>query len=139
MTELPTTGETQFCEVNNQTMKDKAKEFVVPGDLVATPRNIYYFVRNNIAYQDYADTRKGAYKTLKERSGNCCDQAHLLVCLLRCANIPTYYAHEYQHWWAVPCIDRQYHCDPTNKKHEFGNPQIGAKHRNPQLYNSLNH
>ena len=47
MTELPTTGETQFCEVNNQTMKDKAKEFVVPGDLVATARNIYYFVRNN--------------------------------------------------------------------------------------------
>ena len=66
MTELPTTGETQFCEVNNQTIIDKANEFAVPGDLVATARKIYYFVRDNIAYEDYANTRKGAYRTLME-------------------------------------------------------------------------
>ena len=74
-----------------------------------------------------------------ERRGNCCDQAHLLVALLRAAKIPTYYCHGYQHWWAVPCIDQQYHCDPTNRKHEFGNPKRDSKHRNPQMFNSLNH
>ena len=105
--ELPTKGETQFCEVLNGTIQNKAKEFSVPGDLVATARNIFYFVRDNIAYEDYANTRKGAYKTLIEGRGNCCDQAHLLVALLRTANIPTYYAHGNQHWWAVPCIDKQ--------------------------------
>ena len=40
--ELPTKGETQFCEVLNGTIQNKAKEFSVPGDLVATARNIFY-------------------------------------------------------------------------------------------------
>jgi hypothetical protein len=137
--ELPTKGETQFCEVLNGTIQNKAKEFSVPGDLVATARNIFYFVRDNIAYEDYANTRKGAYKTLMEKRGNCCDQAHLLVALLRAAEIPTYYAHGTNHWWTVPCIDKQYHCDPTNRKHEFGAPQHDAKNKNFTLYNSLNH
>ena len=38
-----------------------------------------------------------------------------------------------------PCIDRQYHCDTTNKKHEFGNPQHGGKHKNFKFYNTLDH
>ena len=139
MTELPTTGGTQFCEVGHHEFQQLVNSLKVPGDLVATAKKIYYFVRNNIGYEDYSNTRKGAYATLKQGKGNCCDQAHLLVALLRAAKIPTYYCHGNQHWWAVPCIDKQYHCDPTNKKHEFGNPQIGAKHKNPKLYNSLNH
>jgi len=137
--ELPITGESQFCEVNNGEIQEFAKKFVVPGDLISTAKNIYNWVRDNIKYQDYSNTRKGAYKTLQEKSGNCCDQAHLLVALLRADGIPTYYAHGTNHWWAVPCIDKQYHCDPTNKKHQFGNPQHEGKHPKVQLYNSLNH
>ena len=139
MTELPTTGGTQFCEVGHHEFQQLVNSLKVPGDLVATARNIFYFVRDNIRYEDYANTSKGAYKTLKEGCGNCCDQAHLLVALLRAAKIPTYYAHGNYHWWAVPCIDKQYHCDPTNRKHEFGAPKHDGKHRNPQLVNSLNH
>ena len=139
MIELPTTDQTINCEVNNLTIIGKANEFAVPGDLVATAEKIYYFVRDNIAYENYANTRKGALRTLTEGKGNCCDQAHLLVALLRAAKIPTYYCHGNQHWWAVPCIDKQYHCDPTNRKHNFGNPKLDSKHRNPQMFNSLNH
>ena len=139
MIELPTTDQTKNCEVNNPTIIGKANEFAVPGDLVATAEKIYNFVRDNIAYEDYANTRKGALRTLTEGKGNCCDQAHLLVALLRAAKIPTYYCHGNQHWWAVPCIDKQYHCDPTNRKHNFGNPKLDSKHRNPQMFNSLNH
>ena len=139
MIELPTTDQTINCEVNNPTIIGKANEFAVPGDLVATAEKIYYFVRDNIAYENYANTRKGALRTLTEGKGNCCDQAHLLVALLRAAKIPTYYCHGNQHWWAVPCIDKQYHCDPTNRKHNFGNPKLDSKHRNPQMFNSLNH
>ena len=139
MIQLPTTDETKNCEVNNPTIISKANEFAVPGDLVATAEKIYNFVRNNIAYENYANTRKGALRTLTEGKGNCCDQAHLLVALLRAAKIPTYYCHGNQHWWAVPCIDKQYHCDPTNRKHNFGNPKLDSKHRNPQMFNSLNH
>ena len=139
MIELPTTDQTINCEVNNLTIIGKANEFAVPGDLVATAEKIYNFVRDNIAYENYANTRKGALRTLTEGKGNCCDQAHLLVALLRAAKIPTYYCHGNQHWWAVTCIDKQYHCDPTNRKHKFGNPKLDSKHRNPQMFNSLNH
>ena len=142
MTELPTKNGTQFCEVGHQEFIDLINSrFKVPGDLVATASNIYHFVRDEIEYDDYSNTRKGAFRTLKERCGNCCDQAHLLVALLRTAEIPTYYAHGTNHWWAVPCIDKQYHCDPTNKKHEFGRPNnnYGCNHNRFSLHNSLNH
>ena len=138
--ELPTTGETQFCEVGHSTFRELVNNnFAVPGDLVATAKNIFHYVRDNIRYEDYSNTRKGAFKTLQDKAGNCCDQAHLLVALLRTAGIPTYYAHGNQHWWAVPCIDKQYHCDPTNRKHQFGNPQYGGKHKNFKFYNTLDH
>ena len=139
MIELPATDQTKNCEVNNPTIIGKANEFAVPGDLVTTAEKIYNFVRDNIAYENYANTRKGALRTLTEGKGNCCDQAHLLVALLRAAKIPTYYCHGNQHWWAVPCIDKQYHCDPTNRKHNFGNPKLDSKNRNTQTFNSLNH
>ena len=137
--ELPTTGETLFCEVKNDEIQAFAKQFVVPGDLVSTAKNIYNWVRDNITYEDYSNTKKGAYATLKAKAGNCCDQAHLLVALLRADGIPTYYAHGTDHWWAVPCIDKQYHCDPTNKKHQFGNPQHGGKHPQVTLHITLDH
>ena len=137
--EKPIIDETKYCEVNNQTIINKAKSFEVPGDLVATARNIYYFVRDDISYQKYSNSVKGAFRTLQEKCGNCCDQAHLLVALLRAEKIPTYYCHGIDHWWAVPCIDKQYHCDPTNKKHEFGNPVWGKQHRNPTMFNCLDH
>ena len=142
MTELPTTNETQFCEVGHQTFRDLINsQFAVPGDLVATARNIYHYVRDNISYEDYSNTRKGAYATFQQKKGNCCDQAHLLVALLRTAGIPTYYALGKNHWWAVPCIDKQYHCDPTNKKHQFGSPNNnhGGNHNIFTFHNSLNH
>ena len=142
MTELPTTNGTQFCEVGHQVFKDLIeRNFRVNGDLVATARNIYHFVRDEIKYEDYSNTHKGAFKTLQEKKGNCCDQAHLLVALLRTAGIPTYYAHGTNHWWTVPCIDKQYHCDPTNRNHQFGNPNNnhGGNHNRFSLHNSLNH
>ena len=141
MSELPTVNGTQFCEVGYHEFQQKVEQFRVPGDLVATAKNIYYYVRNNIGQQDYSNTRKGAYKTIKDGCGNCCDQAHLLVALLRTAGIPTYYVHGTNHWWALPCIDRQYHCDPTNRNHDFGKPsnRHGGDHTRYSLHNSLNH
>ena len=116
------------------------KNLYPQGNKLQTAKNIYYWVRDNIQYENYPNTRKGAYKTLKEKSGNCCDQAHLLVALLRADGIPTCYAHGTDHWWVVPCIDgKQYHCDPTNKKHQFGNPQHGGKHPKVTLHNTLDH
>ena len=78
---------------------------------------------------------------MQQKKGNFCDQAHLLVALLGTAGITTYYAHGTNHWWAVTCIDQHYHCDPTNKKHQFGNPNNNhcGNHNKFSLHNSLNH
>ena len=61
-----TLEETQFVEVNHHLLQEKVNQYAVPGDLVATARNLFHFVRDNIGYQDYSDTRKGAVRTLQE-------------------------------------------------------------------------
>lgn len=82
----------------------------VPEDLLATPEihltpemaelaqslnnspvEIFQFVRNNIEYEMYRDSLKGATATLWSQSGNDFDQAALLLSLLRSANIPSRY------------------------------------------------
>lgn len=51
------------------------------------PRLIYEFVRNNIEYEHYFGSKKGALLTLLERKGNDFDQAALLTALLRSTGI----------------------------------------------------
>ena len=134
-----TLRETTFCEVSNSQIQNKARGLKKSSTL-ETAKHIFSFVQVDIKYESYSNTKKGAVRTLNERKGNCADQAHLLVALLRADGIPTCYAHGTDHWWVVPCIDgKQYHCDPTNKKHDFGNPNHGNKHPKVELFNELNH
>lgn len=56
-----------------------------------SPLAIYEFVRNQIAFQPYLGSRKGAVETLHQRAGNDTDQASLLLALLRAAGIPSRY------------------------------------------------
>jgi transglutaminase-like putative cysteine protease len=55
------------------------------------PEAIYEFVRNNVKFQPYLGSRKGADFTLQQLAGNDTDQASLLIALLRAANIPCRY------------------------------------------------
>ena len=55
------------------------------------PVSIYEWVKNNIDTEWYWGCMKGAEETLKQQSGNDCDQAALLVALLRAANFPSRY------------------------------------------------
>lgn len=52
---------------------------------------IYEFVRNDIGFELYDGSRKGALATLQTRRGNDVDQASLLIALLRAAGIPARY------------------------------------------------
>ena len=54
---------------------------------------IYNWVRDNINYAFYYNTKYGANGTLKNRLGNCCDIANLLVALSRDAGIQARYVH----------------------------------------------
>ncbi|MDA8083796.1 MAG: transglutaminase-like domain-containing protein, partial [Nitrospiraceae bacterium] len=56
-----------------------------------SPVRIYAFVMNNIDTEWYWGCMKGAEETLRQRSGNDCDQATLLVALMRVSGFPARY------------------------------------------------
>ena len=60
-------------------------------ELDNSPLAIYEFVRNNVSFQAYLGSRKGAANTLEQLRGNDTDQASLLLALLRVSGIPSRY------------------------------------------------
>ncbi len=59
--------------------------------LAWNPVSIYEYVKNTIDTEWYWGCRKGAEETLRQKSGNDCDQATLLAALLRASGYPTRY------------------------------------------------
>ena len=115
---------TRNCEVSHSSIKKK-EESLTKGSRTIRQKaeNIYNFVKKNIKYERYANSKYGAVKTLLKGQGNCCDQAHLLVALLRSAQIPARYVHGKGHVWAEGYVDNKWaHLDPTNQKHGFDKP-----------------
>ena len=53
---------------------------------------VYEFVANDIEFQPYYGSLKGAVATLESRSGNATDQASLLIALLRAIEVQTHTA-----------------------------------------------
>jgi PKD repeat protein len=52
------------------------------------PVSIYEYVKNNVETEWYWGCMKGAEETLRQKSGNDCDQATLLIALLRASGFP---------------------------------------------------
>jgi transglutaminase-like putative cysteine protease len=70
---------------------------------------IFKWVRDNLNYSFYYNTKNGAVKTLELKSGNCVDHSHLIIALARASGIPARYVHgscvfnsgtTYGHVWA---------------------------------------
>lgn len=57
------------------------------------PLRIYEWVRNNVHFEPYYGSRKGAHMTLLEGRGNSADTASLLIALLRVSGYPARYAY----------------------------------------------
>ena len=80
------------CQVNNKQIKELAKKLT---SSLKTDhqkgKKLFAWVRDNIQYKKYSNTRRGALKTLQSKKGNCVDQAHLLIALSRAAGIPARY------------------------------------------------
>ena len=55
------------------------------------PVSIYEYVKNNVETEWYWGCMKGAEETLRQKSGNDCDQAALFAALLRASGFPTRY------------------------------------------------
>ncbi len=54
---------------------------------------IYNFVRDDVWYEYYYNTHKGAVGAMNTRGGNCVDQAHLLIAMFRTAGFAARYVH----------------------------------------------
>lgn len=61
-------------------------------ELDHSPLKIFNYVRENILFDPYRGSRRGAVETLRLRAGNDMDQASLLIALLRISEIPARYA-----------------------------------------------
>ena len=95
---------------------------------------IFNWVRDNIDYEYYANTKYKATGTLSNKGGNCCDHANLIVALCRAADIPARYSHGRNckfssglnagHVWAQIYVDGVwYSADATSSRNKLGNIQ----------------
>ncbi|MGL6298265.1 MAG: transglutaminase-like domain-containing protein, partial [Methanobacteriaceae archaeon] len=91
---------------------------------------IFNWVRDNVGYSFYYDTKYGAKKTAQLRKGNCVDTAHLIVALSRATGIASRYVHgtcrfssgnTYGHVWAQVLVDGKWVvADGTSSRNSFG-------------------
>ena len=100
----------------------------------AKAQAIFNYVRDNIDYEYYANTKYKATGTLSKKRGNCCDHANLIVALCRAADIPARFSHAKNckfrsglvtgHVWAQIYVDGVwYSADATSKSNSLGNIQ----------------
>ena len=80
------------CQVKNKAIQDLAKTLTskLKSDY-EKGKKLFTWVRDNIQYKKYRNTRRGAVKTLQTKKGNCVDQSHLLIALSRASGIPARY------------------------------------------------
>ena len=118
------------CQVNNAKIKSLVKS-LTSGLTEDTDKAkaLFNYVRDNIWYDYYYDSHRGAVGTLKYGHANCVDQAHLLIALYRTAGFNARYVHGYcrfsdgwyGHVWTQVLIDNTWIVgDPISYKNSLG-------------------
>ncbi len=72
-----------------QNINFKDPKIIELANSLATPENMYYFVRDNISYLPLQPLHKSAAEVLNAGKGDCVDQANLLASLLRAEGYPS--------------------------------------------------
>ena len=122
---------TTNCQVTNSAIKSLAASLTSGATSdYAKAESIYNYVRDKISYSFYYNTKYGAAGTLSAKTGNCVDQAHLLVALYRAAGLAARYVHgtckfssgsTYGHVWTQVLVDGKWIVgDPTSSRNSFG-------------------
>ena len=124
---------TTNCQVSNAKIQSLANQLTkgLKTD-AAKAQAIYNYVRDEIDYSYYANTKNGAVGTLNAGLGNCVDQAHLVVALCRASGIAARYSHGKGctfssglvtgHVWAQVCVNGVwYSADATSVRNSLGN------------------
>ena len=122
---------TTNCQVTNSQIQALAKS-ITSGKTSTYDKAaaIFNWVRDNIGYSFYYNTKYGAVGTLNAKTGNCVDTAHLLIALERAAGIPARYEHVYAkfssgNWYGhviaqVWVNGKWYNADATSSSNTFG-------------------
>lgn len=91
---------------------------------------IWKWCHDNMKYERYSNSKKGAKRCFKERGGNCCDHANVVVQMLKSQDIKCAYKHSgscYEgrgHVWACAyCEGKWYDIDASVKSCGFN--QVG--------------
>jgi transglutaminase-like putative cysteine protease len=123
--------ETANCQVNDYRIKALASSLTngVSSTYDKGVR-IFNWVRDNLSYSFYYNTRYGAVDTYLNREGNCVDHSHLLIAMARSAGIPARYMHGtctftsgnvYGHVWAQFYVNgRWYEADAISSRNSLG-------------------
>jgi hypothetical protein len=127
---LPYLQPTTNAQSNNPTIIALANKITAG---LTTPYSkavaIFDWVRDNITYSFYYNTKYGAVGTLSAGTGNCCDHSNLVVALARAAGIPAKYQQGYcdfsdgwyGHVWAQLYVNGQwYYADTISTANTFG-------------------
>ena len=128
---LPYLDPTNNCQSNSTIIKSYSASIT---NGLTTQLNkavaIFNWVRDNIDYSFYYNTKYGALGTLNSTTANCVDTSHLMIALMRAAGIPAEYEHVYAqftsgNWYghviAMVYINGVwYKADGTSSKNQFG-------------------
>ena len=108
------------CKVGTAKLKSLVKSLTKGlKSKVDKAKAIFNYVRDNIRYKFYYNSHHGSTGTLKYKSGNCADKAHLLVAMYRTAGFKTRYVHGkckfnsgnvYGHVWAQVHVGKYWIC-----------------------------
>lgn len=118
----PYIQQTANCQVKDPSIVSLASS-------LGSPVKIFAYVRDGVKYDYYYNTRLGAVNTNARKLANCCDQAHLLIALLRAIKVPALYRHVLAkfsskttgHIYVKAFVDGKWiPLDPTNPVNEFG-------------------
>lgn len=121
---------TSYCQVNNAKVKALVNSLTSGlSDNIDKAKALFNYVRDEISYSYYYNSHKGAVGTLNSKSGNCVDQAHLLVAMYRTAGFKARYVHGtctfsdgvFGHVWTQVLIGNTWVVgDPISYKNSLG-------------------
>ncbi|MCK9150694.1 transglutaminase-like domain-containing protein [Methanobacterium alcaliphilum] len=121
---------TTNCQVNNSVISSRAVSITSnKNNTYDKAVAIFNWVRDNIGYSFYYNTKYGALGTLNKKTGNCVDTSHILIGLLRTSGIPARYVHgtckfssgsTYGHVWAEVYVNGTwYKADASSSRNSF--------------------
>jgi len=122
---------TTNCQVTNPIIQTLAVDITKNSKTAKEKANaIFNWMKQNIGYNFYYNTAKGAIGTYNSRSGNCVDQTHLSIALYRAVGLPARYVSgtctftsgsTYGHVWAQVLVDNVWTVsDTTSTRNSLG-------------------